>query len=979
MQSRSEKREASVAPPSWRLPGPAGSRRYPAAFILASIFYLLTSVSQAQKPTTWTIYDNDSAPGGGDILGSWSALSQIINCGDYKVCGWVDTASNGFTTIYGSGLVQWDVRTGKATVLGENTNETNPDCAVPQAGWPGDRHVYGLFAWDNNRKRIYMGYGACISLVPLDFGYFDLTNPTPGNVTWTPITTVDTIHSLMGGVNHFFSSKAVFNNDDNILTVYGPSDGGLKFTFRYCPNDLNPTTALTVNQVSAGCVLSGTAPNFSLITTTLKPTSHSQTSAVDIGGGRSIWFGGYDAGAADDPDPFGGHNETWLHNSTVTSGAWLEINDGTLCSPPENDTSNFDTSPLAYAHGLVYHASVIDNHWHILHPLKYLDGTASSNCWTDLGLDTNIPDVVNGVNFGETMVFDPASNKFFFYYRHATEGLKWATVDLPQMSKESAINGLGASTTTCMDKDGDGYGTGTGTGCTNGADADDNDAAVNTTATVLSTYGSLLGYFQIKYSELGLTGASRLWHVSSTGNNGTCAVGSFTTPPTVACATMSHFFSNYLAGDTILIRSGGEIVDNWDPQVDGTAAQPVLVAGYPGEKFVYKGNNGGSTFNIVDRSNLIIDCLGGDLDGNGLSQEVIGQGHVNGGNSTNIAVRNCFLHGAFKWQLVGGNGLRNYAFEDNVAHGANNSGEEHVSYLSTRTDPVSRVVVRRNIIYNSGVNGNGFQFNGRFTDLHVDQNMFHSNRLSGISLLQSVFAAKITNNISFNNGRTGLILFNYDGDCLDVPTPGPICPYDQIGNLIEGNTFWTGVDPFDGSSENQGCFQVANNSTGKVGDIGHQIFRNNICVGTGLESHYPPIIYNDDDKNYFATSTFQNNTHWSLDGATSGSTAFGFGPDPSFGFAAKTCAAAAVITTVKNCNVADPLFTAASTTFWNSPASFNFAVTAGSPALSAGSSLGALAVDIDGTARSQTTPTIGALEAEGGGAPAPTHLPMLKP
>src|SRR6202011_1376359 len=58
-----------------------------------------------------------------------------------------------------------------------------------------------------------------------------------------------------------------------------------------------------------------------------------------------------------------------------------------------------------------------------------------------------------------------------------------------------------------------------------------------------------------------------------------------------------------------------------------------------------------------------------------------------------------------------------------------------------------------------------------------------------------------------------------------------------------------------------------------------------------------------------------------------------------------TCAGAAAVTTMTNCTFADPLFVAASPSFWNNISQFNLHLQSGSPAIAAGTKVGAPETD----------------------------------
>src|SRR5208283_4221965 len=101
--------------------------------------------------------------------------------------------------------------------------------------------------------------------------------------------------------------------------------------------------------------------------------------------------------------------------------------------------------------------------------------------------------------------------------------------------------------------------------------------------------------------------------------------------------------------------------------------------------------------------------------------------------------------------------------------------------------PSRNVTVRRNLIFNAGNDGNGFQFHGRVTNLVVDSNIIYNSDGAGISLLQGVSNSFITNNLIFNHANGGIKFMNYTDQQPNL------LPYDQTGNLIANNTIWQGT------------------------------------------------------------------------------------------------------------------------------------------------------------------------------------------
>src|SRR5262249_4907630 len=289
------------------------------------------------------------------------------------------------------------------------------------------------------------------------------------------------------------------------------------------------------------------------------------------------------------------------------------------------------------------------------------------------------------------------------------------------------------------------------------------------------------------------------------------------------------------------------------------------------------------------------------------------------------------------------------------------AGGQHCIYIGSRALPSSNVTLHRNICYNAA--WNGFHINGRFTNLQVDQNIIYSDGIAGLSLQEGVSNSFFRNNLIFNSTSQGIEISNYPGDCAQFGQggQGSICPYDQTGNLFENNTVYqTGFDG-KGLPVQQPAVKVKNNAINRVGDLGHQTWRNNIFIGYGMASHYPSVVYVDGDKDYLSTSMFSNNIFWSLDGANT-TAVIGFGYNANYGYQGYTCNQAASITTISGCMNVDPNFVNVSPAYYSLPGQFNFSLQAGSPAIGAGAILNAPVFDILGATR-RSPPGVGAFEA----------------
>jgi hypothetical protein len=266
-----------------------------------------------------------------------------------------------------------------------------------------------------------------------------------------------------------------------------------------------------------------------------------------------------------------------------------------------------------------------------------------------------------------------------------------------------------------------------------------------------------------------------------------------------------------------------------------------------------------------------------------------------------------------------------------------------------------------------------------------DQLLSYNNGIAGLTLEMGVSNSFARSNVLFNNAGGQFVIFNYPGDCPSQGGSSAICPYDQTGNLFENNTIYqTGNDSFSGGSTGSGCptgiFDcqqpaiVVNNTTNPLaGNLGGNTFRNNIVVNYGYSNHYPPIVFEDNQggaagcgtscQSWLATSTFTGLVAYQVDG-NNGAGVIGAGWGTNFGYKPYTCAQTSSITNMSNCINGDPMFVAASPSYWNSVGTFNFQLQQGSPAFHAGTTAGLPAYDIVGNTFA-SAPSIGAYEYAG--------------
>jgi hypothetical protein len=169
-------------------------------------------------------------------------------------------------------------------------------------------------------------------------------------------------------------------------------------------------------------------------------------------------------------------------------------------------------------------------------------------------------------------------------------------------------------------------------------------------------------------------------------------------------------------------------------------------------------------------------------------------------------------------------------------------------------------------------------------------------------------------------------------------------------------------------SQGSGTFSNWVINLNQIGDLGHNVFRNNIMVmytQGGAGSGFPSFRY--DDAVYPSTSTYDHNLFYSL-----------YPPAGTYTNVIQTVGAGGVVTTYtcstatagsgttfgsfSGCQNADPQFVAASPGYWNTPALFNLRLLSGSPGASAGVVPPFPHADVVGTALSETAPNRGAFE-----------------
>ncbi len=375
-----------------------------------------------------------------------------------------------------------------------------------------------------------------------------------------------------------------------------------------------------------------------------------------------------------------------------------------------------------------------------------------------------------------------------------------------------------------IDRDGDGY----GPGAPLGADADDRDPAVNTPATVLARFGTLppflarLGYHPLRVFFLSLSG-------SDTTGDGSEAnpYNSWNKVRPLLCA-----------GDMVIYRGGDYApgVGSNPYRIDGnglqgTAENPIVIMAYPGEQVTLNasysamvlGSQSSPTRHVVVDG---IDCFWG---GEGVAGIEFYFTH-------NLTLRNIviegFARGVFAFQ-----DLRDILIENVICRESwDLPNGTHGFYLGEREYPNSDITVRHCLAYRNG--RHGFQHNGRCERMVLEGNLFHSNLLAGISLIDGSHHGVFRDNLVFNNNRQGIVLYVYG----EFGTQEP-----NTDNLFEYNTVWvgrhtgvgTGTPPRDYSAI---VFSIDDGPGGSIPDPENYTMTNNVFRRNILETDNGPTF-----------------------------------------------------------------------------------------------------------------------------------------
>ena len=301
-----------------------------------------------------------------------------------------------------------------------------------------------------------------------------------------------------------------------------------------------------------------------------------------------------------------------------------------------------------------------------------------------------------------------------------------------------------------------------------GADADDNDPALNTPASVTARYGDFtnINNFKNYLRDLGYTHQiNNVYFISLDGNDLTGQPNNINLPYRHRPVPYNSP-SIIIPGDVVVYREGtysealdtdGSAYPNYNA-LQGTATQPILLISYPGERVIFTGNTVSyPAFKFTQNTKYtIVD--GFELDGetlpNQLMREVVSFGSV----VDHVTLKNADIRNGERWGIFGyGISGRDYVTLDNIV--IHHIRTEHCLY---RNDAFSGLdtdigwVISNSLFY--ACDGHNIHWRGG-TDFTFENNTFHSSRWNNIEIKNSATNGIIRNNLFFNAGRAPLVFY----------------------------------------------------------------------------------------------------------------------------------------------------------------------------------------------------------------------------
>ncbi len=584
----------------------------------------------------------------------------------------------------------------------------------------------------------------------------------------------------------------------------------------------------------------------------------------------------------------------------------------------------------------------------------------------------------------------------------------------------SYIIGVGCTTAFHIDKDCDGYGVGPTSITTDpnalfGVDADDNDAAVNTSASVLSKYGTINSFL----THLGYP-TNTVIYIDPVNGNDSTGTGSVGNPYKTWQPIASTFnYAGAGTGGTVLWRAGTATWGSVSNPYASSLSAPVVVMLYPGESGVISGINDdsqtyGQASNVI-YDGWIIRCGGA---GNGFDAN-----HVN-----NITLKNSEISGcAHGWQV--GSGGQSLVIDNDVFHDTSSHAIYPTSaglYSPTQFNcpgwtwdttggnfpsgfnPFTNLTITNSLFYNAGTGGlEAVHLNAYICGGSVTGNFMHNIGGTGLGLQTGVQGQSgspflVANNVIFSNQSAGITMsiygcdnngspatsaqFMMGGSCYMSSFTAGVSYYPGFFDYVSiiNNTIWTGQYATQGGGQCDPTNPAAPGGQCQIPTYGIDMLDYSVGTpdskwlkNTTIENNLI-LTYNDcgggTNQLQFATNSFpdtniiKNNLFYNLvSGASQCDVMFISSDAQSSSPGTYTFTTFQSYNTGNNGNnlFGNPLFVDTALGYYATPNLFNFHLTGSSPAIAAGLHSAAPSTDAAGVTR-PNPPSIGAYEFTGG-------------
>lgn len=358
-------------------------------------------------------------------------------------------------------------------------------------------------------------------------------------------------------------------------------------------------------------------------------------------------------------------------------------------------------------------------------------------------------------------------------------------------------------------------------------DVNDNDPALNTTASFLARYGPSAQGFKNYLNDLGYTHPiDEIFFISPTGDDITAQPNNVALPyrnrPTPqcnsGCCSGPCLEPRIREGDVVVYRGGTypeglSTLGSGYPRFDalqGTAQLPILLINYPGERAIFQTANGGFSF---ARNSAYVTAHGFEFEGqylpNQFSRQVVNLDQP----SEHCTIRYCEIRNGDRWGIFGPliQG-RNFLTLDHIV--VHHIGMEHCLYRNNgaglqEANEDTGWIIQDSLFYVSGGHGIHWRGGQHFT---FQRNIIHSVSWFGVEMKNGCKYGTLDSNLIFNTGRGPIVMWS-DGD----PTLADDSGIKHM--MFKHNIFWT-----------------------KTGDNG---FGNETHAAIRMDRHVAPRLYED--------------------------------------------------------------------------------------------------------------------------------------